>query len=56
MLPDSWNGTILEEGENWSNNTATFLRWFRDFGYSGDVPAMQETDVIKNYGMLFDGL
>jgi hypothetical protein len=50
MLPDSWNGTVLEDGENWSNNTAKFLRWFRDFGYSGDVAAIQETEVIKNYG------
>jgi hypothetical protein len=50
MLPSYWNGTFLDEDKHWSNNTATFMQWWRDWGYHGMEPVMQESSVIKNYG------
>jgi hypothetical protein len=49
MLPSTWNGTSLEEGDTWADNTAKFQSWWRDHGYYKGKPAMQETSIIRNY-------
>jgi hypothetical protein len=50
MLPTAWNGTELDEGRTWGNNTAKFAKWWRDHGHHHGRPAMVESKLIRNYG------
>jgi len=50
MLPENWNGTFLQAGDTWGNNTAKFKKWWHDHGHHRGQPVMQESKLIRNYG------
>jgi hypothetical protein len=51
MLPSGQLEHLVEGVVTPRNNSATFQAWWNNYGYDEDgKPAMQESQVIKNYG------